>query len=179
MNLSKVSKTLAFLSALLLVAACSPLSESSFVDMEAINQLQIKNLSHPERATFASGQPGREELRALSQAGVKHVINLRPVQELDWNEGEFVQSLGMEYYSIPVKGAAGITVENAASLSEVLKGIGGEPALVHCSSGNRVGALIALGAGALKGANVDEAVNIGKRWGLTRLEPVVREKLAP
>ena len=48
--------------------------------------------------------------------------------------------------------------------------------LVHCASGNRVGALIALQHG-LESGDVDAAIAEGKRWGLTRLEPVVRNAL--
>jgi hypothetical protein len=47
---------------------------------------------------------------------------------------------------------------------------------VHCGSGNRVGALAALLA-AEEGADIDEALDVGRAAGLTRLEAVVREQL--
>ncbi len=172
--MSALFKTLAVVFALAFVAGCSTSSEPVVVDQGAINQLKIKNLSHPGKLIYASGQPTRDEFRGLAQAGIKHVINLRPAQEQEWNEAEFVQSLGMEYHSLPVAGAAGITTENAASLAEMIAAVNGEPVLVHCSSSNRVGALIAL-VERMRGVRVDEAIATGKEWGLTRLESVVRE----
>jgi protein tyrosine phosphatase (PTP) superfamily phosphohydrolase (DUF442 family) len=61
-------------------------------------------------------------------------------------------------------------------LAETLRLIGDEPVLLHCASGNRVGALIALGT-RLKGAETEAAIAKGKQWGLTGLEPIVRGKL--
>ncbi len=177
MKISASIKPLAMTFVLVLIAGCASLSKPAFVDGNSINQLAIQNLHHPEKRVYASGQPTQAELRVLAQAGIKHVVNLRPAKEQTWSEAAFVQTLGMKYHALPVAGAAGITDENAAALAKVLHEIGGEPVLVHCSSGNRVGALIALGEQA-KGANVDEAIAKGKRWGLTRLEPMVRDLLA-
>ena len=82
----------------------------------------------------------------------------------------------MQYHSIPVADANDITPANAEKLKQTLQSMGSEPALVHCASGNRVGALIALQHG-LESGDVDAAIAEGKRWGLTRLEPVVRNAL--
>ncbi|MBF0287449.1 MAG: protein tyrosine phosphatase family protein [SAR324 cluster bacterium] len=144
----------------------------------SIDSLPIRNLSHPEGNTFASGQPTKEEFSSLAELGIKHIINLRPAEEQSWNEGEYVEALGMKYHSIPVAGAAGITKENALLFAATLKEIGGAPTLVHCASGNRIGALIALRQGLLEGKDIETAVNHGKLWGLTRLEPLVREMLS-
>lgn len=143
----------------------------------AISELKIKNISQPEANIYASGQPTKEEFNSLAELGIQHVINLRPVKELDWDEAAHVESLGMKYYSIPVAGAAGITLENATLLKETLNTIGDSPTLVHCASSNRVGALIALAAGAKDGAEAEAAINEGKRWGLASLESVVRNLL--
>ncbi len=178
----KISKAIVIAFVLSFSAVCSSQDESGALDLTAINELPIKNLTNPEQATFSSGQPTQEEIKALAQAGIKHVINLRPAQEQeqqqDWNEGELVQSLGMQYHSVSVAGAAGVTIDNATTLAGILEEIDGEPVLLHCGSGNRVGALIALREGALNEASIDESVATGKLWGLTGLEPVVRERLA-
>ena len=47
---------------------------------------------------------------------------------------------------------------------------------MHCASGNRVGALMALRA-SQNGASAEEAMAAGKAAGLTRLEPVVAKRL--
>jgi len=48
--------------------------------------------------------------------------------------------------------------------------------LVHCGSGNRVGALLALRA-SLDGADDEKALALGREGGLSSLEGVVRERL--
>ena len=85
-----------------------------------------------------------------------------------------MRSLGMEYHSIPVAGAAGVTSSNAASLNLILAQIGSEPVLMHCASGNRVGALVAKSERD-GGASVDAAIAEGRRWGLNQMEPRLRE----
>lgn len=82
----------------------------------------------------------------------------------------------MTFHRLPVAGADGINHDNAENFSQLLAEIGDEPALVHCASGNRVGAMVALKHGADTG-DVDTAVTLGQAWGLTVLEDMVRDKL--
>jgi len=177
----KILKTLALSSTLFFLAACSAPNEPATLNTDAINQLSIKNLANPQQSILTGGQPSQEALTALADAGIKHIINLRPVQEqeqaLDWNETELVQSLNMQYHSIPVAGAAGVTLENATALADLLKTLEGEQIFLHCASSNRVGALTALYDGVANGMNTNEAIAKGKHWGLSSLEPVVRAQL--
>jgi len=174
-------KTIILSSALLIVAACSAPNAPDSTNATVLDQVSIKNQANPESSIYTGGQPSQEALTALSKAGVKHVINLRPLQEQsktqDWNEAEFVKSLGMQYHSIPVAGAADVNFENATKLADLIKSIDGEPTLLHCASSNRVGALKALYEGAVNGVNSDQAIAEGKRWGLGSLEPLVRDQL--
>ena len=78
---------------------------------------------------------------------------------------------------LPMAGAAGLTEDNAKALQEVLDDDSVYPVVVHCGSGNRVGALFALKAFYFDCHNGEEALEAGKAAGLTRLEPAVREKL--
>ena len=161
----------------LLLAACAG---TPAVDMQAMRNAEITNFRAPSDTVLSSGQPSEEQLRAMADAGVRHVINLRtPEEEVDFDERSAVEALGMRYYSIPVSGAAGINTENAASLQAVLASLGGEPALVHCATGNRVGGLMAVQAHA-SGQSLDAAIAEGSRWGMTseRLQQAVREGLA-
>ncbi|GAA5316451.1 MAG: hypothetical protein AseanaTS_16550 [Candidatus Pelagadaptatus aseana] len=142
-----------------------------------VGALGVQNLKVVNGSTLASGQPTAEQLEALAKAGVKHVVNLRPRSEMDWDEAALVEKLGMAYHSIPVAGKPGITSDNARILDDVLAELSGQPVLVHCSSGNRVGSLIAVGAHEIHDASVDEALAKGSDWGLTRLTSFVRGKL--
>lgn len=148
------------------------------VDSNAIKSAEILNLSNPQANVFASGQPTQEQLQLLASSGVKHIINLRPSSEQDWDEAAYVKSLGMEYHNIPVAGADGVSTDNAKQLNDLLGALDGQPLLVHCASSNRVGALRALTAGQTNGASLESAIATGKSWGLTSLEPLVRTKLS-
>ncbi len=81
----------------------------------------------------------------------------------------------MQYVAFPVLGRDAISFETAAQLDALLEDVDG-PVLLHCGSGNRVGALLALRQ-SLKGATDEEALAFGKDAGMTRLEPRVREVL--
>ncbi len=66
--------------------------------------------------------------------------------------------------------------ENANKLQEILSSYDG-PVLVHCGSGNRVGALLALSK-SQSGADDEAALAYGRAAGMTGLESVVRSRLA-
>ena len=161
-----------------LFAFASAVTLAQQVDSAAIEKAEIMNLRTPAANVFSSGQPTQEQLQLLASSGVKHIISLRPASELDWDEAAMVKSLGMEFHNIPVAGAEGVTAENAKQLDNLLSSLNGQPLLVHCASSNRVGALRALTAAQKEGQALESAVTTGKAWGLTGLEPAVREKLA-
>ena len=184
MTALNILKTLALSSVLFLLAACSTVDQPATLNTDTINQLTIKNLANPKQSVFTAGQASKEELTALADAGIKHVINLRPLQEQeqdqaqDWKEAELIKSLNMQYHSIPIANAADINIENATKLAELMKSIEGEPIFLHCASSNRVGALTAVYESAANGVNTEDAIAKGKRWGLSSLEPVVRAQLS-
>jgi protein tyrosine phosphatase (PTP) superfamily phosphohydrolase (DUF442 family) len=160
---------------LLILAACANLQR---LNIAAIQSADLNNLNVPESNALASGQPTQEQIKVLAEAGVKHVISLRRPEEIDWDEQAVVEANGMQFYSIPVAGLAGITKANATKLEDLLNSLGNEAVLVHCGSSNRVGALKTLAS--LDGddsASIKAAFTEGRRWGLTRLEEPLREKL--
>ena len=157
-----------------LLAACA---QTYRVDLNAITSAEIANLSAQQNLVFASGQPTQDQVAMLADAGIRHVISLRTEGELDWDESALVESMGMEFYSIPVSGRDGVTSANAQSLEQVLARLEGQPVLVHCGTSNRVGALKAVTARD-SGASIDDALAQGRRWGLTGMEPRVREVLS-
>ena len=140
--------------------------------------IAIKNARVPLDGVLSGGQPTEEEIERVARAGFKTVVNLRTEGERgSWDEEPAVTALGMRYLPLPVEGADGITVENAARLAEVLADDELKPLFVHCGSGNRVGALFAMKAFHLDGEDAETALEIGRAAGLTRLEPAVVERL--
>jgi len=131
----------------------------------------------PVQGMSSAGVPDADALRVFRDNGYVAVIDLRtPGEKSGDEEAMTVASLGMTYESLPIDGKTAITFENARKLAELMSAYNG-PVLVHCGSGNRVGALVALQQSAA-GAGDDLAVAIGEAAGLTSLEPVVRERLA-
>ena len=124
---------------------------------------------------LTGGQPSVEQLEAAAGYGFRTVINLRGASEGGTGREE-VEQAGMSYVSIPVEGVAGLTVENAQALVDALN-VAEYPLIVHCGSSNRVGALFALKAFHLDGRSAEDALEIGRRAGLTRLESAVRTRL--
>jgi uncharacterized protein (TIGR01244 family) len=105
------------------------------------------------------------------------VVNMRPDAEMAGrNEAAEVAAAGMAYIGIPVAGADAVDADNARRLWTLLK-TSESPVFVHCASGNRAGALLAIGAARFGGMAPDAALEFGRRAGLSSLEPVVRERL--
>jgi len=156
-----------------LLASCSSHDHAS----PEVASLKVTNLKQPQPFIYSSGQPTKDQLKSLADTGMKHVVNLRPASETDWDEEKYVRELGMTYISIPVSGANDLTKANAKKLDAAITLIGKDPAMIHCSSGNRVGGLIAIREAAMKGASKSKALAKGKRWGLTKMKPAVSAKL--
>ena len=131
----------------------------------------------PRPGLLTGGQPSPADWATLKAQGVTMVVNLRPDAEMAGrNEGAEVAAAGMAYVGIPVAGADAIDADRARRLWTLLK-VGGGPVFVHCASGNRAGALLALGAAQSGGMTPEAALEFVRRAGLTSLEPVVRERL--
>ncbi len=126
----------------------------------------------------ADGQPNEQQIGDFARSGGKHVIDLRqPTEDRGFDEAAAVSRAGMIYHSLPITGAAGLTRENVRQLDLLLNQLSGDSTLLHCASGNRVGALMALRAGWLHEASVDEALDIGRKHGLAGLQPQVERLL--
>ena len=147
------------------------------VAIDVLNSANIKNFAAHDNLVFSAAQPSKEQFKQLSDANIKHVINLTGANEQNWNEGELVSSLKMSYHTIPIAGDQDINADNAQQLINLLNQLKGEPVFVHCSSSNRVGSLMAISAHQ-QGADIESALKIGKKWGMTSSEPAVRKVIS-
>lgn len=130
----------------------------------------------PVDGISVSGQPNEEALSVFAASGYTTVIDLRGAQEnRGFDEEAAVEAAGLDYVQLPIESAAQINYATAAELTRLIEASEG-PVLLHCGSGNRVGALLAL-AKRQEGANVEESISYGKEGGLTRLRGVVEERL--
>ncbi|MBF6022459.1 beta-lactamase hydrolase domain-containing protein [Lysobacter niastensis] len=159
-------------------AAATPAQSVSETPMsDAVANPPVPNLRRPGERLMTGGQPAATAWKQLANEGVTTVINLRPDVELEGrDEAAEVAAAGLGYRQIPVAGSAGITADNADALWSAISQSSGQ-VLVHCASGNRVGALLAIGAARQGGKSPEQALEFGKQAGLTGAEPRVRELL--
>lgn len=123
---------------------------------------------------YSAGQPTVEQLQALPSNGIAVVIDLRADAETpDLDEAAMVRGLGLDYRNLPIGGAAGLTRDNVQALDRLIADAGDRPLLLHCASGNRVGAMMALRERWLRGATPEQALAVGRDWGMKSLEPDV------
>jgi len=156
---------------------------SSCVANETLSPTEVTSVSpdsirHVDGNVFSGGQPTQAEFSKLRDNGIKTVINLRLPSETDWDEQTLLSDLGINYINLPIDGAAGISEENARALMSLIDKNDDEPLIVHCGSGNRVGALIAIAESKINQSDIETSIKEGKRWGLTSLETKVRETLS-
>lgn len=132
----------------------------------------------PAPGVYVTGRIAAGDIASLREAGIHRVIDLTPDAETpDFDEASVVRAAGLDYANLPIGGAADLTRENVLAFDALMRGAT-QPALVHCSSGNRVGAMAALRAAWIGHSPAEEAIAIGKAWGLTRLEDEVRRRIA-
>lgn len=110
------------------------------------------------------GMLSDEALAQLVPWGVRTVIDLRTEAEGTAPEKTAVLGLGLRYVSVPVSPAT-LGWETAQALRDALDTKGAGPVLLHCRSGGRVAAALALVA-RLRGKSVDEALAAGREAGL-------------
>jgi uncharacterized protein (TIGR01244 family) len=126
---------------------------------------------------YSSGQPQPGQWNRLAAAGLRSVLNLRPACELPGrDEAKEVAEAGLGYAQLPIADAASLDREAARGLDTMLRQLAA-PLLVHCASGNRVGALVALREAWFVGADAEVALARGRAAGLAGLEPQVRRQL--
>jgi uncharacterized protein (TIGR01244 family) len=145
-----------------------------YVDINSVTQ--SSNLQPVDGMTSA-GQPDESQFKLVADAGYVAVIDMRGAgEDRGLDEAALLVKLDMDYVELPLSSADAISMENAAKLDQILAEYDG-PVLLHCGSGNRVGALLALRE-SLNGASDEAALAYGRSAGMTGLEPVVRARLA-
>jgi uncharacterized protein (TIGR01244 family) len=131
----------------------------------------------PRPGLYTGGVPTAKDMQALRARGVRTVIDLRTPQERVGNDSEAAaQALGLRYETLAIDGAVDLTRENAERLRQALDNADGQ-VLLHCASGNRVGALLALMARYEEGLSRRDALAFGRAAGLGSLEPEVDRRL--
>ena len=138
---------------------------------------QAGDFAQPRPGLHTGGQPTPEQLDALAAQGVRTVIDLRPDSEdHGYDEARAAKQRKLRYVQLPIAGPQDLTPANAAALKRLLDDSNGG-VLLHCASGNRAGALLALMAAQEERLPAQQALELGKAAGMKSLAPIVAEKL--
>lgn len=131
----------------------------------------------PDNNTIVCGALDDKKVAALAAAGFEFVLNLQPDDELNFDERAAVERAGMHYEQLPISGANDLKQLNILAFDNILRQYHGKKTVMHCGSGNRAGAAVALRAGWLRGRKMDTALERGRSHGLTNLEEEVHNRL--
>ena len=114
----------------------------------------------------SSGMPTADQMKEVAEAGVQLVINLAPHEAPNAipDEGELVNSLGMEYINIPVTWRA----PESEALTRFMKEMdahAGKKILVHCEANYRASAFVMMYRVLRLGWNKADAIPVmEKMW---------------
>ena len=155
-------------------AAARARTSTEAAGLDEIQQVGIQNTAMPLGNVITSEQPTPEQLSGLVDLELRNFVSLRASTEegAGWEEG-IAADVGIQFVRLPVDDANGLTRENVEALDGHLREAGGEGTVIYNS--NRAGALLALRAYWLEGADPGEALDLGRRAGLSGLEPAVSE----
>ena len=138
---------------------------------------EIPKRGEPLPDLITGAQPDQEAIGKFADEGISTVINLRmPGEFEEFDERKAVEAAGLTYTSIPIDKETGLTRENAERVHQALENVSEGKVLLHCGTSNRTGAMLALSAYWFGEKDADEALELGKKAGLTKLEPPRRRK---
>lgn len=162
-----------FLSFLTIFCAAGPLTAGVAEEAPPIDGTVVL-----EDGVLGGAAPSEALLSALYQTGFKAVVDLRTPQQAGRGYETLVRSNGLNFYAIPVT-EENLSWDQAEALHRVLDSPFDRPVYVHCSSGNRVGALWALYRARYEGKGAREALDEGLQKGLrsATLKSKVKELL--
>jgi uncharacterized protein (TIGR01244 family) len=124
----------------ILTATCLAAALVAAVSAKGPDTYGIANASFPEPGVLAAGQPTGTQVQLAAEDGYKTVLDLRtPEEPRDFDEKEDARLNGLVYVNVPVSPATldQTTIDRfLAAMKQAQR-----PVLLHCSTGNRVGAL--------------------------------------
>ncbi|RYV00929.1 hypothetical protein SOPP22_19250 [Shewanella sp. OPT22] len=124
---------------------------------------------------FSTGELTQNTYKLLGTKSHIAILDLLPIEQNTLeSERQLAEIYQIYYENLPISGAKDVTFENAEKVKSFFLNHYNDTIVIHCRSANRNGAMMALAAFAFDDKNVDQAVSIGKNWGLKGLEDTVR-----
>lgn len=98
--------------------------------------------AQPLPGVVTAGQPGAPAWRALHDAGVRTIIDLRaPNEPRGHDEAAAVREAGLEYVALPVTQDT-LSDDDFDRVRAMLADDARRPVVIHCATSNRVGAVL-------------------------------------
>lgn len=118
-----------------------------------------------DNLSIAMGQPTTEQLQQAAKEGFKSVLNLRSPQEEGFanDEQQQAEAAGLKYVNLPVK-LDGMSDELTDRVLQEIDRLP-KPALIHCKSGMRSGAMTLMSVATKRGMTANEAIALSKQNG--------------
>ena len=133
------------------------------------------NAACPLPGVATGGQPDSAHFVALAAGGVRTVIDLRAASEpRGYDEPAVARAAGLEYVSLPVT-AASLSDSTIDAFRALMKARRTASVLVHCHSGNRVGAVMVPYLVLDRGWTLERAIAAAEAGGLKT--PALKEKV--
>lgn len=145
-------------------AVAADTAESAQVPFGDKMGAEVVNYNRLRPFLATGGSIDLDEVASLKAKGFRTIIDLRTPEEGTEEERTAVEAAGMTYVNLPIaKGAP--SDEQIARLAELLEDKNAAPILLHCGSGNRVGAAWAIYR-ARKGIPLEIAIEEGRTAGM-------------
>jgi uncharacterized protein (TIGR01244 family) len=104
----------------------------------------VANFHTVDEHLYRGAQPTPEGIQSLAKLGIKVVIDLREGHEHASLEKSLVESAGMKYVNVPMRGLNAPTDDQMATVFALLGDSSGWPIFVHCKRGaDRTGTVVA------------------------------------
>ena len=127
-------------------------------DTLPIHDIKIPKLGVVTPWLVRGGQPSKEALLMLGEAGIRTVVNLRWSADSLWNERQWILETNMNYKVIPL---TYLTLPTRAQINQFLQVLDDEanrPVFVHCQHGvDRTGMMLAIWRIARQNWTADQA----------------------
>lgn len=131
----------------------------------------VPNFHSVDEHLYRGAQPGETGFKSLAKLGIKVIVDLREGREHAILEKKLVESAGMKYVNVPMRGLAAPTSEQIASVLALLDDRSNWPAFVHCKRGaDRTGTVIACYRISRDRWRNEKALDEARLHGMSRLE---------
>jgi uncharacterized protein (TIGR01244 family) len=131
----------------------------------------IPNFHTVDEHLYRGAQPTPEGIKTLARLGIKVVIDLREGHEHAGLEKKLVESAGMKYVNVPMRGLNAPTDEQMATVFALLGDSSGWPMFVHCKRGaDRTGTVVACYRISHDHWRNEKALREAKLYGMSKVE---------